>query len=350
MGPLIAILGSADSARNYDPPLRNADLAPGAAASLGKELAIRGCRLIVYSGKAGFIEADVVRGYVASGSAVAASIQVRAPIGSHGAEFAEAKTDRELFDPRPDTSGDWEVAFYRSLVETDAVLLIGGGRSTFITGLISIALKIPTVSVAAFGGAAEKVWQALDRVRNDATDDDIAAMAGDWHASSARVLVDSLLNQRDHRARDQEQRRQQQRQDDRRAAASLAAAAVLLLVGLATIPAVYAWQPGTGGNLVALLAAPILVAPSGAIVRNTLDEGRHWWRTAVLGMIAGAISGLLFVVAQLAATPDVLDGAAARRLLLFIVPVGFIAGLTFDAVYTKLRSEPVADTKALHLQ
>jgi len=110
---------------------------------------------------------------------------------------------------------------------------------------------------------------------------------------------------------------------------------------------VYAWTPGTAGNLTALIAAPVLVAPCGAIIRNTLDEGRRWWRTAVLGMVAGAVAGLLFVAAQLATTPDVLDGPAARRLLLFVLPVGFIAGLTFDAVYRKLRTQDVADTTAL---
>ena len=64
-------------------------------------------------------------------------------------------------------------------------------------------------------------------------------------------------------------------------------------------------------------------------------------------MVAGAVAGLLFVAAQLATTPDVLDGPAARRLLLFVLPVGFIAGLTFDAVYSKLRTQDVADTTAL---
>ena len=63
--------------------------------------------------------------------------------------------------------------------------------------------------------------------------------------------------------------------------------------------------------------------------------------------LAGAVAGLLFVAAQLATTPDVLDGPAARRLLLFVLPVGFIAGLTFDAVYSKLRTQDVADTTAL---
>ena len=47
------------------------------------------------------------------------------------------------------------------------------------------------------------------------------------------------------------------------------------------------------------------------------------------------------------AVPNVLGGPAARRLLLFVLPVECIAGLTLDAVYDELRTPDVADTTAL---
>ena len=73
--PLIAIVGSVDATRrDYDPPLRNATLAKQAAEELGGELARAGCGLIVYTDEPGFIEADVVRGYINSGSATPKSI------------------------------------------------------------------------------------------------------------------------------------------------------------------------------------------------------------------------------------------------------------------------------------
>ena len=348
MRPLIAVVGSAEPTRTYDPPLRHPELVAPACADLGRELAAAGCDLLVYSSVAGFIEADVVRGYVASGAARPGSIHVHSPVDSRGGQFAAAKEHRDLFDPRPDSSGDWEVSYYRSLVEADGVLLVGGGRSTFVTGLVALAFAIPTLPVATFGGHAAKVWPALDRVRNGTVTPELGVMAApDWRADSAKTLVTGLLAQRDRRAQKAERARRAEHREDRRAAVSLTIAAGLLLLGLATIPAVYAWTPGTAGNLTALIAAPVLVAPCGAIIRNTLDEGRRWWRTAVLGMVAGAVAGLLFVAAQLSTTPDVLDGPAARRLLLFVLPVGFIAGLTFDAVYSKLRTQDVADTTAL---
>jgi len=53
------------------------------------------------------------------------------------------------------------------------------------------------------------------------------------------------------------------------------------------------------------------------------------------------------VLAAGSAVPNVLGGPAARRLLLFVLPVECIAGLTFDAVYGELRTPDVADTTAL---
>ena len=53
------------------------------------------------------------------------------------------------------------------------------------------------------------------------------------------------------------------------------------------------------------------------------------------------------VLAVGSAVPNLLGGPAAQRLLLFVLRVGGIAGLTFDAVYGELRTQDVADTIAL---
>jgi hypothetical protein len=59
-GPLIAIVGSADKTRQYDPQV-NVELALTIAKELGHELAKQGCRLLVYGGSK-FIESEVVKG------------------------------------------------------------------------------------------------------------------------------------------------------------------------------------------------------------------------------------------------------------------------------------------------
>ncbi len=61
--------------------------------------------------------------------------------------------------------------------------------------------------------------------------------------------------------------------------------------------------------------------------------------TLVLGLVAGGIAGVLFVTAQLTGDPNLGAGnleTYARRSIPFAVGVGFIAGLTSDAVFGKL--------------
>jgi hypothetical protein len=345
--PVVAIVGSADSSREDELGLRDVEQAPAACEALGRELARQGVDIIVYSSKPCFIEHHVVRGYATSESATPGSIQVRLPLGSKGSRFAEASERSELFDHRPDASEDWEVSFYRSLVETDGVLLLGGGRSTYVTGLIALAFGVPVVAVASFGGYAARVWQALDRMRNDALPEEIAQMGGAWRDDLAGPLVASVVKQGQRRAAKEAAGRRDATRDARRAFASLLIASVLLLLALAAIPLSNAWEPGTERALGLLIGAPLLASIAGAIVRHSFDRGRDWFRTAVLGMAAGAIASLLFVAAQLVTTPDILQSTAAHRLLFFVVPVGFVAGLTFDDVYRKLRGEDVTRSDVL---
>jgi hypothetical protein len=121
----------------------------------------------------------------------------------------------------------------------------------------------------------------------------------------------------------------------------------LLVLALSTIPMSYSWRTGSAAALTALVTAPLLAATCGAIVRDAFDEAGDRLRTFVLGAAAGAVAFLLFVAAQLATTPDLLNGEGARRLLFFVIPIGFTAGLTFDAVYSRLRSQDVTRTEIL---
>jgi len=302
----------------------------------------------VYSSAADFVEGDVVRGYAMCGDTPDRSIQVRAPQGSRAVQFPEARSRPELFDNRPDASEDWEVSFYRSLVETDGVLLVGGGRSTYVTGLIALAFGIPIAVVTSFGGRAVRVWQALDRVRNDAGPEEISLMGRDeWREDMAAPVVGSLIAQGKRRTAKREAELRDARKDARHASVSLLVAAVCVIIALGLIPLSYSFTPGTGTSIALLIAAPLFAATAGAIVRHSFEKGHEWLRTGVLGMAVGSVSALLFIAAQLLTTPDVLSSSDARRLLWFVVPVGFIAGLTFDAVYRKLRAQDVTRSDVL---
>jgi hypothetical protein len=75
--------------------------------------------------------------------------------------------------------------------------------------------------------------------------------------------------------------------------------------------------------------------------------------SSVLGMLAGLIAALLFVVAQWATNPEIKNlGVAIPPGLNLLVPfeliIAFIAGLTLETVFSKLQQtdvvhvEPVA--------
>ena len=109
------------------------------------------------------------------------------------------------------------------------------------------------------------------------------------------------------------------------------------------VAARHRWQPAPRSA-----RDQLLFATAGAIIRNTFDQGttlaasRHpgaWQREPSPSCYSSA--------AQLATNPNTLQSDGARRLLFFNLPLGFIAGLTFDAVYTKLRSVDAANIDAL---
>jgi len=336
--PLIAIVGSLNEARTIDPPLKNPADARQAAEAVGAALAEKGHRIFVYTAEAGFLETFVVKGYVASGKAKTKSIVARFPIGNES-EFTEYAAHPEIFDLQRDRTADWETSFYRSLRDVDGVVLIGGGRSTLITGLIAVTLRIPLVAALAYGGKAEEVWKVLDSAQDLPAATEINAMAKPGTADVAREWVDSL----------EAQRRARQRQSS--PSRKIAAFAWMLLVGwVVTLPAGFIllksktpqgelpW-PLDAIFIALLFIAPLIAGCSGATIRPLLpgQEGITAG-SSVLGAAAGAIASLLYVGAQLLSSGASGGSPNNFPLLLFGVGFGFIAGFTFDTVFKKLES------------
>lgn len=337
MRPLIAVVGSVDPDRTYDPPLADAAPVLTACEEIGTALAEAGCDLVVYSSEAQFVEDRVVTGYVAHGDLPPGSVQVRPPYGEAETDFPMLAERPEVFDVRYEAGENWETSFYRSLREVDGVVLLGGGRSTLITGMVCLAFGVPMATVPRFGGAGRTVWDTMNRTPHHATADEVSAMGAEWGAGSALRLVRLLLVQGERRDEQQREESRSQRRAAWRSGFGIAFGLLLLCVGLAMIPLAYALKASAFVNLTSLVVGALATGTSGAITRNAFDRGEHWARTAALGMSAGAVSFLLFVSAQLAASPEILTGEGARRLLFFVLTVGFVSGFTFDALYGRLK-------------
>jgi hypothetical protein len=104
-GPLIAIVGDISSDRVLEPAMKNPAKAKKAAYDLGAELAQRGARLLVYGGP--FLEADIVRGFVAGKPAEDRSILTWYSKENEPIPFEEESADPNLFERRLEKGADW---------------------------------------------------------------------------------------------------------------------------------------------------------------------------------------------------------------------------------------------------
>lgn len=356
VAPRIVIAGSADPVRQcnggYDPPLPDADAVRDVARKLGAELARKECRLVVYSADKQYIEADVVAAFVmACPPGMEKNIEVHFPVGATAPAFADCEGSPSLFSYLADSHPDWEASYYRSLGDVDGIVLLGGGNAVLITGYLALGYRIPLFALAGFGGASQKVWQALAPGRDLPTPEEKSAMAtGRWTDQTAEACVKALLDQiarrRDEIAADRREARTRQRGASMQSLASL----ILSTLAIATIPVSNAVLAPSHWTFTLLLyfAGPIAGA-SGAVIRAlwSAETGRSGLLTGVLGFAAGGVASILFLFAQLSlgsttATPQATAVPIA-------VAIGFIAGFTFDRVYRKLAETDVTRVEALRV-
>lgn len=351
LSPIIAIVGNVKT----DPR------APAAAEAIGRELARAGFRILVYSSGADYLEGRVVRGYVSSRLAAPRSVQVRYPLHGQKPAFPEQETDGEVFDWRPDHSPDWEMSFYQSLKEVDGILLMGGGDSTMIAGLVAMGHGIAILPLAGFGGKAAKVWEALRPGRDLPTADEISLMArpgwtDDQAAECVQILKDQLLRKIELRRRQRLEERRREASVKRHAWFSVA----LFLLAVICVPVAWGWPLSQITAIWLLFMSPLLAGVAGSTIRLVFDQrenaaplsSQSAITTAALGLIAGGVAGLLFITAQVTTAPPAPEGIVsseqARRLVPFGVLIGFVAGLTLDAVFRKLIASDVVETS--HIQ
>jgi len=314
-----------------------------AAEQLGTELAKKGARLLVYGGP--FLEVEVVRGFVAGEPANDRSILMWYSQDQIPNPFPEEQGHPTLFERRVEKGADWEVAFYRSIARADGVILMGGANATKICGQVAIGTRMPILALAEFGGGAKAVWQTLSAGEDLPNREEIDLMARPWNdTNSAAACVKALFAQRERR-----------RSAEGAPQPVLSILAMLLfLLALAIVP--WVWGQGTF-EVWMLFATPVLAGAAGAAIRPVVDRMRGaqgispaLLATVAVGLIAGGVTGVLFIMAQLTANPDLVTKGIERyavRSIPFALGVGFVAGLTSDAVFGKLLGLEVVKTSAL---
>jgi hypothetical protein len=340
---LIAIVGDLSPSRTFEPVLKDSDAAKKAANQLGAELANQGARLLVYGGP--FLEMDVIKGYVEAKPKNDASIIMWYTVGNEPPPFPEESTNPRLFKRVNERGVDWEVAFYRSITRADGIILMGGGNATKISGQVAIGSRMPIVSLKQFGGGAAKVWETFSAGEDLPKRAEIDLMATPWNGESAANCVKALF--------DQYARKQYDKGESK--PALIAVGGLLFILALAIVPWIF------GGNELAvwmLFVVPLLAGGAGAVIRQVVDHLRGstlpttaMLATIVLGLVAGGIAGVLFITAQLTADPKIATStelvAYARHSIPFTLGIGFVAGLTSDAVFGKLLGLDVVKTTAI---
>jgi hypothetical protein len=365
----IAVIGSYDPAREQELGLKNLTNAKQAGEQLGRELARQGFRIVVYSSLPHTLEIDLVRGYLSHNTTEPRSIEVLYSQQVGQPSFAEESGNEEKFAYLPDFNPDWEFSFYQSLAQVDGMLILGGGPSALIAGLVVIGHRKPLVACAGFGGSGDKIWRALRAQDYAVTGEDLALMAWTkWSPDLASKLVGLLQKQKDEFARleqvrleNEEKRLQERRLQELRENSTInwhtiistilfsAAAFIWPLASL--IPTNNPFQ-----TLCIVLLTPMIAGASGASIRVVLDWAAGVTRTfalsaynqyillryAALGVVAGGLAGVSFVLAQIFASDVAPENMAAslRKLVPFLVIIGFAAGLAAEVVLSNLRKSP----------
>lgn len=341
--PLIAIFGNASKC--FDPAEARI-----ACEAMGAELARRNCRIVVFSSSRAYVEWEVVKGYLSVAGTPPGAIEVRYPPELDGLFDGEELGDSRFL--RTQQTGDWEASIYPGFASFDGLLLVGGSRTTRVTGLLALGATKPLVALGGLGGSAEQVWKYLKADKHTvATQAELNLMAErKWHARSAPRLVEALLAQRERRLL-AEREANRAVADVRREKMLVRLAAIGCILLMAVLWAMVELWAGSVARsaLWMLFGAPAVAGASAAAIRVIYD---HWSdptqyldpkpisMTVALGFWTAGAVGLLFLLPQLWVL-GALNASHVSKLSGFAVPIGFVAGLTLDRVFPQLIKSKV---------
>ena len=150
----------------------------------------------------------------------------------------------------------------------------------------------------------------------------------DWEDTSARRMVASLLTQLRRQAEPRATRREAEAAEARRRVRDAVLVIGLFVAVMAAVTLeLRGFEPGSLAMYAVVLMTPLLAGAAGATAKTVFetDPDRGATVMAALGLVAGGISAVLFLLSQL----------------------GFVAGFTFESVYRKLAGVDVVRSETV---
>ena len=316
------------------------------AKALGRALAETGFGIVVYFSNDKSLEPHVVHGFVAAlpPGEFGPCIDVRYSEAQRGqVRFDEQDTHPTLFREDTFPGPNWEAPFYRSLAardSVDAALLMAGGQSTLNAGQVAVGRGLPLLAIDKYPGSAQTLRTEL------ATRISGYPSSQSWSPSQlATWLRDQYLKEAERLRQERDREREFARMTSQRRSAAwfaLALMALLATLGLGLLGV------GTPRWFVVTMGAALVSAgATGALVRGltTTTMTLEPRLASLLGIVAGLVVGLAYLIPQLIGAPQLLEpNASAVRAtdkiqFLSVALVAFTAGIGFDAVFRRMLQE-----------
>lgn len=341
--PRVAVIGGF---YDVDADLQLGQEAREYAQGIGRALAEAGFGLVVYFSNDKSLEPHVVRGFVAAlpPGESGPCIDVRYSEAQRGqVSFKEQEKNPALFHEDTFPGQNWEAPFYRSLAardSVDAALLMAGGQSTLNAGQVAVGRGLPLLAIDKYPGSARILRTELATritgypASQGASPSQLVAWLRQQHLKDAERLRQARDRERDY-ARMTSQRR------------GVALFAIALVALLATLGLGLLGVDTPRWFVVTIGGALISAGASGALVRGltTTTMTLEPKLASLLGVVAGFVVGLAYLIPQLIGAHQLLEPNASvvmatdKIQLLSVVLVAFTAGIGFDAIFRRMLQE-----------
>ncbi len=317
------------------------------AQSLGRSLAESGFGLVVYFSDDKSLEPHVVSGFVSALSADESipCIDVRYSEAQSGqVKFKEQNTRPKIFnEENPFPGNNWEAPFYRSLAARDGVqaaVLMAGGQSTLNAGQVAVGRGLPLLAIDKYPGSAKILRTEL-------------ATRITGYPSSQALNPSQLVTWLRNEYLKEAERIRQECERERKFASMTSQKrgtiwfAIALIVLLATLGFGLSVVDNPRWFVAIMGVALVSAGATGSLLRGLITTSMMLEPrlASLLGVAAGLVVGLAYLIPQLIGTPQLLEPTASvvkatdKIQFLSVSLVAFTAGIGFDTIFRRMLQE-----------